>query len=75
MSHPESASAQAERHVREGEKRLAYQDAVLEGCEIAGDDKAAGAAREMLALVRPSLEMARVRLLIEIAWLENDPRR
>ena len=41
MSRPGNSLAQAELHVSEGEKRIAYQDAIVEGCEIAGDEMAA----------------------------------
>jgi hypothetical protein len=64
MDQPEDAVALAERHVREAEERVALQAAIAERLDEAGDGRAADEARKMLAVLRGSLEIARMHLLV-----------
>src|SRR5689334_6503815 len=54
----ESHLAQAERHVREGEARVARLIAIIEELERDGHPKAAARAREVLATIQQSLALA-----------------
>jgi ribosomal protein S19E (S16A) len=53
---PEDVLSQAERHVREGEERIARQTAVVEELERDGHVHAAGKARVLLATLQAVLD-------------------
>ncbi len=59
MSRPDALLTQAERHVREGEERVARQAAIIEKLNRAGRGWAAEMAKETLATFATSLETAR----------------
>jgi len=65
MSPPEDRLTQAERHVREGEGRVAHLVAILAELEADNHPLAADQARQVLATIRRSLELARDHLRIE----------
>ncbi|MDO9712490.1 hypothetical protein [Paracraurococcus lichenis] len=59
MALPENALTQAERHVREGEKRVARQISIIEELDRDNHPEAAARARAMLETLRETLELAR----------------
>ncbi|MBL6459469.1 hypothetical protein JMJ55_29595 [Belnapia sp. T6] len=65
MDPPEDALAMAERHVREGEGRVARQIAIVE--QMNGDNRpeAAAAARTLLVTLETTLDLMREHLRIE----------
>lgn len=65
MSQSGDRLAQAERHVREGEKHVAHLLVILGQLEADGHPAAAERARTVLATLRRSLELARDHLRVE----------
>jgi len=62
VTRPEHPLSRAERHVREGEERVARQASIVEKLSEARHKWAAETARIMLATFETSLELARDRL-------------
>ena len=70
----EDALAQAERHVREGEQRIAGQIELIARMKADGDSERAIAAGEaVLATLRRTLELAREHLAMEQKARGNTP--
>lgn len=65
MPPAESALAQAERHVREGEERVAHQKTILTELIRDKQDVAAEKARTVLMTLETTLELAREHLRLE----------
>jgi hypothetical protein len=65
MSQSEDALAQAERHVREAEERVARQATLVEELERTGHERASDEARKLLASFEKTLDVARQHLAIE----------
>ena len=65
MDPPEDALARAERHVREGEERVARQLAIVEEMDRDDHPEAAAMAREVLATLRSTLDLMRGHLRTE----------
>ena len=63
MNSPEDALAQAERHVREGEARIARQITLIEKLDRSGHDHVADTARELLVVFQDVLETWRADLV------------
>jgi hypothetical protein len=58
----EDAIAMERRHISEGEKRIARQEALAREMNGTGNDRLAIAANDLLSLLRASLELSRMRL-------------
>jgi hypothetical protein len=58
----EDALAMERRHIFEGEKRVAQQEALAAGLSRKGHDQLALAADDLLGLLRETLELSRMRL-------------
>jgi hypothetical protein len=58
----QKAIAMEKRHILEGEKRLARQEALMKELIDRGQDHLTGRAGEVLGLLRDSLELSRERL-------------
>jgi hypothetical protein len=65
LSQPEDALVRAERHVRQAEEHVAHQAAILEELVRNGHQRAVPRAREVLATLQRSLELAREHLRLE----------
>jgi hypothetical protein len=63
MNSPEDALAQAERHIREGEARIARQIALIEKLDRDGHEHVADTARELLETFQNVLENWRADLV------------
>jgi hypothetical protein len=59
MGASETPRQMAERHVREGEKRVARQEALVAELDRDGHGDAAARARDLLTTLRQSLQLAR----------------
>jgi hypothetical protein len=59
MDPPEKTLARAERHVREGEERVARQLAIIEEMDRDNHPKAAAMAREVLVTLQTILDLMR----------------
>ncbi|MGD0430532.1 MAG: hypothetical protein ABSA58_05520 [Acetobacteraceae bacterium] len=59
---PEDAIALERRHILEGEKRVARQEALVKGLIEKGHDGFLPRSRELLSLLRGSLELSREHL-------------
>jgi hypothetical protein len=75
MSWSEDRPAHAERQFREAETRVARQAAALEKLNRPGHERAAEKAREALAIMRMGVALARLCLIVELAWSEDGPGR
>lgn len=62
---PEDPIAMAERHIREGEARVARQLGVIEELDRDNHPEAAATAREMLAALQHTLDLMREHLSIK----------
>lgn len=73
MTRPADRPGDAERLIREAEARVARQAAVVEGFELAGDERAAERANETLAVMRTGLALALLYLAVEHAGTADGP--
>ena len=62
---PEDTIAMAERHIREGEARIARQIAVIEEMDRDNHPEAAARGRQVLVTLQRTLDLAREHLRIE----------
>ena len=69
----ETKLEQAERHVREGEQRLARQSALLAKLESRGYTQEAIGARDLLTLLEKRLQLSRERLELKRWIAESKP--
>jgi hypothetical protein len=69
----ETKLEQAERHVREGEQRLARQSALLAKLESRGYIQEATGARDLLTLLEERLQLSRERLELKRWTKESKP--
>jgi hypothetical protein len=70
----EDALAMERRHVLEGEKRIARQEALAANLSWKGRDKLAFAANDLLALLRETLELSKTRCRELESQFGNPPR-
>jgi hypothetical protein len=75
LNRPQAPPAQALRQVGEAEARIARQEAVVKGFELAGDAWAAELARETLALMRAAFALALLLEAVELAGCGDWPDR
>jgi hypothetical protein len=71
---PEDAIAMERRHILEGEKRVARQEALVGKLIDYGHDQLALAAKELLGLLRETLELSKTRLRSLEGLLGEPPR-
>ena len=71
---PEDAIAMERRHILEGEKRVARQQALAAELIKKGHNQLALTANELLALLRELLELSRTRLQ-ELEGCSSEPRK
>lgn len=65
MNQPDASLTRSERHIRDGEERIARQIAIAEAMERDNHPYAAEQARKILATLQTSLDLAREYLRLE----------
>ena len=63
------------RQIAEAESRIARQETVVEGLDLAGDARAVELAKETLALMRAGLALALLYVAVELADRDDGPER
>lgn len=71
MGQFEDRIAQAEHRIREADTRAARQAAVVEALDKSGHERAAEKAREALSILRTGIALARLCLIVELAWPDD----